>query len=123
MAIVFPQSDLPSYLTLLLPTLPLLLLLPDSSSAAPYLIPKNSIIMNMSIALNSSARLHALRILITLSLFLSVFSIGATKPEEMPNVQLLDSTRFVSDPASELDPAIRQQIDRSLLDLRRRTTV
>ena len=77
----------------------------------------------MSIALNSSARLHALRILITLSLFLSGLSIGATKPEEMPNVQLLDSTRFVSDPASELNPAIRQQIDRSLLDLRRRTTV
>lgn len=43
--------------------------------------------------------------------------------EEVPNVQLADSTRLVSDPDGLLQPSTVAQLDAALRDLRRRTTV
>lgn len=42
--------------------------------------------------------------------------------DEIPNVQLADSTRFLSNPDGIVDPTTEQRINEALLDIRRRTT-
>lgn len=46
----------------------------------------------------------------------------AYSPDEVPNVQLADSTRLVSNPDGILSPQAEAEINRLLLDIRRKTT-
>lgn len=59
---------------------------------------------------------------LVLSLAASVAACAAYGVKDIPNVQLADSTRFVSDPAGVLSPATVAEIDRIIADTRRQTT-
>lgn len=46
----------------------------------------------------------------------------AYAPKDVPNVNVADKSRYVSDPAGLVDPAVRARVDARLADLRARTT-
>lgn len=57
-----------------------------------------------------------------IALWLAMAAAAAYGVKDIPNVQLADSTRFVSDPAGVLSPEATGRIDRMIRELRRTTT-
>lgn len=64
------------------------------------------------------------RILILINILLLALSVSAAvySVDEIPNVHLADSTRYVSDPDNILSPAARDRIDSIMADIRLGTT-